>query len=122
LGLGRRPTGPGERFEEYRESNAPDAFDAAVSLLKGDGRLPLPIELEVEISKMVVRKLTANPPAERDRHPELASRLEELVDCTGRDQAFHWHVRSPERADELTEPDNHPQPSWFFPFVREKIM
>jgi len=87
-------------IEEYRESNVPadlvavgsairnyvatapmdDAFDAAVSLLKRDGRLPLPIELEVGISKMVVRKLTANPPAERDRHPELASRLEELVD------------------------------------------
>jgi len=57
-----------------------DAFDAAVSLLKGHGRLPLPIELEVEISKMVARKLTANPPAERDRYPELALRLEELVD------------------------------------------
>ena len=29
---------------------------------------------------MVVRKLTANPPVQRDQYPELALRLEELVD------------------------------------------
>jgi len=46
----------------------------------------------------------------------------ELYDCTGRDQAFHWHVRNPDRADELTKPHNHPQPSWFFPFARAKMM
>ena len=88
-------------IEEYRESNVPAdlvavasairnyvataptdaAFGAAASLLKAEGRLPLPIDLEVEVAKMVVRKLTANPPAQRDRYPDLALRLEELVDA-----------------------------------------
>ena len=88
-------------IDDYRESNVPadlvavgsairnyvataptdDAFAAAASLLKADGRLPIPIALEVEMAKMVVRKLTANPPAERDQYPELASRLEELIDA-----------------------------------------
>ncbi len=88
-------------IETYRESNVPadlvavgsairnyiatavtdDAFQAAASLLKAQSRLPIPIELEVEVTKMVVRKLTPNPPAERDQYTELALRLEELVDA-----------------------------------------
>ena len=91
-------------IETYRESNVPadlvavgsairnyvataasdDAFEAAASLLKAQGRLPIPIELEVEVTKMVVRKLTANPPMERDQYTELALRLEELVDAYAR--------------------------------------
>jgi hypothetical protein len=91
-------------IEEHRGSNVPadlvavgsairnyvatastgDAFSAAASLLKTEGRLPIPIELEVEVAKMVVRKLTANPPAERDLYPELSLRLEELVDAYAR--------------------------------------
>jgi len=91
-----------KRFiEEYRESNVPadlvavgsairnyvaratigEAFEAAASLLKSQGRLPIPLELEVEVTKMVVRKLTANPPVQRDQYPEMALRLEELVDA-----------------------------------------
>jgi hypothetical protein len=57
-----------------------EAFAVAASLLKADGTFPVPIELEVEVTKMVVRKLTANPPAERDQYPELATRLEQLID------------------------------------------
>jgi len=88
-------------IETYRESNVPadmvavgsairnyvatatigDAFEAAASLLKAEGRLPIPIELEIEVTKMVVRKLTANPPTERDQHTRLAQRLEEIVDA-----------------------------------------
>ena len=30
---------------------------------------------------MVVRKLTANPPVQRDQYPEVALRLEEIVDA-----------------------------------------
>jgi hypothetical protein len=30
-------------------------------------------------------------------------------------------VLNPERADEPIKPANHPQPSWFFPFAREKM-
>ena len=76
-----------KRFiEEYRESDDPadlvavgsairnyvatapvgDALEAAASLLKEQGELEIPIELEVEVTKMLVRKLTANPPAKRD--------------------------------------------------------
>jgi hypothetical protein len=45
----------------------------------------------------------------------------ELYDCTGKDEDFHWHVRNPERAKRPRKPTNRPQPSWFFPFGREKI-
>jgi hypothetical protein len=88
-------------IEAHRESNDPadsvavgsairnyiatasvdEAFQAAASLLKAQERVPIPIELEVEITKMVLRKLTANPPAERNQHRDLADRLEELVDA-----------------------------------------
>ena len=40
----------------------------------------------------------------------------ELWDCTGSDGDYHWHVRSPERAENLVPPKNHPQPIWFNPF------
>ena len=58
---------------------ADQAFRAAASLLKAEGRLPLPIDLELEIARMVVRKLTANPPAGQDQYPELARSLAELA-------------------------------------------
>src|SRR5271157_1182952 len=72
-----------KRFiEEYRESDDPadlvavgsairnyvatapvyDALEASASLLNAEGEMEIPIELEVEVTKMVVRKLTANPP------------------------------------------------------------
>jgi len=86
-------------IQKYRNSNVPadllavgsairtfvavaprdEAFDFAAELLKAGSRLPLPIEIEIEISKMVVRKLTANPPHRQDQYPELASRLSELA-------------------------------------------
>jgi hypothetical protein len=90
-----------KRFiEQYRDSDLPldlvavgsairnyiataptnDALDLAAKLLKADGSHPRPIEIEIEITKMVVRKLTANPPACADRYRELALRLEEMVD------------------------------------------
>ncbi len=86
-------------IEDHRASNAPadlvavasairnyvatapadHAFRAVASLLNAEGRLPLPIDLELEIAKMVVRKLTANPPAGQDQYPELARSLAELA-------------------------------------------
>jgi len=36
----------------------------------------------------------------------------ELFDCDGGD----WHLREPERAEELIQPTNQPQPVWFYPF------
>ena len=40
----------------------------------------------------------------------------ELVDCTFDGQLYHWHLRSPQRADELLIPRRRPQPVWFYPF------
>lgn len=39
----------------------------------------LPIELELTVAKMVVRKLTANPPQQDDPYPQLAEQLWELA-------------------------------------------
>jgi hypothetical protein len=57
-----------------------EAFNAAAGLLASGERFALPIDLELEVCKMVVRKLTSNPAAARDHYPELALRLEDLVD------------------------------------------
>lgn len=40
----------------------------------------LPIELEVTVGKMIVRKLTANPPTIDNAYPELAAQLQALAD------------------------------------------
>ncbi len=86
-------------IDDHRESNVPsdlvavasairkfvatadpgEAFDYAASLLGASGRSPLPIELELEVTKMVVRKLTANPPVSDESFPELAARLNKLA-------------------------------------------
>ena len=57
-----------------------DAFAYAASLLQAGGRSPLPIELELELAKMVVRKLTARTPETDDPFPGLADRLRELAE------------------------------------------
>ena len=40
----------------------------------------------------------------------------EIVDCTGGDWDYEWHLARPERLPEPLKPDNHPQPAWFYPF------
>jgi len=40
----------------------------------------------------------------------------EVVDCTGDSGDYRWHLARPERLPNPIKPDNHPQPSWFFPF------
>jgi hypothetical protein len=87
-------------IEQYRNSNVPaqlvavgsairkfiavasgsEAFDFAAVLLKAGGRAPLSIEIEVEVSKMVLRKLTSNPPPSRDQYPDLGACLAELAE------------------------------------------
>src|SRR5271165_6265569 len=57
-----------------------EAFDYAASLLRASSRAPLSIELELEVTKMVVRKLTANPPASDQSLPDLAARLKDLCE------------------------------------------
>jgi len=55
-----------------------EAFDYAATSLRACSHSPLPIELELEVTKMVVRKLTANPPASNESLPDLAAQLGEL--------------------------------------------
>ena len=57
-----------------------EALDFAAALLQAGHQMPLPIGIEVELSKMVVRKLTANPPARHDQYSDLAGRLLELAE------------------------------------------
>jgi hypothetical protein len=56
----------------------------AARLLETDGRGPIAIELEIEVAKMVVRKLTTNPPPQRDKYAQLALRLDEIADAYAR--------------------------------------
>jgi hypothetical protein len=48
-------------------------------LLETGHRSPIPIELEIEIAKMICRNFEVIPPAVADPHPELAERLWEIV-------------------------------------------
>ncbi len=48
------------------------------TLLEAGHRAPVPLEIELEIAKMIVRKLTANPPSQADPFPELGDRLIEI--------------------------------------------
>jgi hypothetical protein len=86
-------------IERHRDSNVPadlvavgsairrfiasapteEAFEFAGTLLTAIGRFPPPIEIELELSKMVVRKLTANPPIGSGEYPELAGALLDLA-------------------------------------------
>ena len=48
-------------------------------LLETGNRSPVPIELEIEIAKMVYRNFEVHPPTGADPHPELAERLWEMA-------------------------------------------
>jgi hypothetical protein len=84
---------------KYRESNDPDdlvavgsairkcvatlqadeALAYAAQLLEAGPRTPVPLEVELELAKMIVRKLTANPLEPSDSLPELGDRLLEIA-------------------------------------------
>jgi hypothetical protein len=71
----------GSAIRKFVAIASPDlAFDYAANLLKVGGRAPLPIGLELELAKMVVRKLTARPPESDGQYPDLTERLYELVE------------------------------------------
>ncbi len=48
-------------------------------LLETGHRSPLPIDLEIDVAKMVYRNFEVHPPVVSDPHPELAKRLWEMV-------------------------------------------
>lgn len=41
----------------------------------------------------------------------------EIVDCTGEEGDYEWHLARPKRLAKTLEPKNHPQPLWFRPFL-----
>jgi hypothetical protein len=56
-----------------------DRMGELAILLEAGHRSPLPIELEIEVAKMVYRNFEAHPPAIADPQPELARRFWEMV-------------------------------------------
>jgi hypothetical protein len=81
-----------------RDSNVPDKLAAVgaamrkyvavmpmekmgqlAELLEPGHRSPLPVELEIEVAKMIYRNFEVHPPIHPDPQPELAARLWEMV-------------------------------------------
>jgi hypothetical protein len=60
-------------------SKTDEALPYAAQLLHAGPLAPIPIEIELELVKMVLRKLTANPPEQHDFLPELGDRLWEIA-------------------------------------------
>lgn len=56
-----------------------DRMGELAALLESGHRSPLPIDLEIEIAKMVYRNFEVYPPVVADPQPELARRLWEMV-------------------------------------------
>lgn len=50
-------------------------------LLESGHRAPLPIDLELEVIKMIYRNFEVHPPVANDSHPALAQRLGEIVEA-----------------------------------------
>jgi hypothetical protein len=61
-------------------SKADEALPYTAQLLDAGPRAPIPLEVELELVKMIVRKLTANPPEQNDALPQLGDRLWEIAD------------------------------------------
>ena len=40
----------------------------------------------------------------------------EIIDCTGEQGDYEWHLAKPDRLSHAIKPENHPQPVWFYPF------
>ena len=40
----------------------------------------------------------------------------EIVDCTGNEGAYKWHLAHPKRLAKRLKPTKKPQPVWFHPF------
>jgi hypothetical protein len=51
------------------------------TLLESGHRSPLPLDLELEVAKMVYRNFEVHPPVDADPQPELAERLWEMVEA-----------------------------------------
>jgi hypothetical protein len=56
-----------------------DRMGELAVLLESGHRSPLPIDLEIEVAKMIFRNFDVHPPVATDTQPELAQRLLEMV-------------------------------------------
>ncbi len=56
-----------------------DRMDELAVLLESGNKSPLPIDLEIEVAKMIYRNFEIFPPDATDLHPELAQRLLEMA-------------------------------------------
>ena len=69
----------GSAIRKYVATMLPDELPQAAFLLDAGGRSSPPIRVELEVAKMVVRKLTAVPSDHPDCAPELGERLFEIA-------------------------------------------
>ncbi len=69
----------GAAIRKYIAIMPMDQMGTLALLLESGHRSPLPIELEIEVAKMVYRNFEVHPPLAPDPHPVLAERLWELV-------------------------------------------
>lgn len=69
----------GSAIRKYVAILKVDDFRNVTVLLNPPNNRPLAIQSEIEIAKMIVRKLTAVPPAEADVEPNLSESLSQLV-------------------------------------------
>jgi len=69
----------GAAIRKYIAIMPMDRMGELTVLLETGHRAPLPIDLEIEVAKMVYRNFEVYPPDLPDPHPELARRLWEMV-------------------------------------------
>jgi hypothetical protein len=69
----------GAAVRKYVANMPMDQMGTLGVLLESGHRSQLPIELEIEVAKMIYRNFQTHPPLDPDPHPELAQRLWEMV-------------------------------------------
>jgi hypothetical protein len=69
----------GSAIRKYVAVMAPEDLSAVAVLLDPCHPAPVPLTAELELTKMVVHKLSTHPPQDDDSEPELAERLMELA-------------------------------------------
>ena len=69
----------GAAIRKYIAIMPMDRMGELAVLLETGHRSPLPIDLEIEVAKMIYRNFEVHPPVLADPHPELAKRFWEMV-------------------------------------------
>jgi len=71
----------GSAIRKYVTTMSRDGLSALAILLDAEHNATVPIEVELEVAKTLVRTLVQKPPEESDSEPELADRLHEIVNA-----------------------------------------